>query len=113
MKIPKNDLVVLDIAGNSARVMCDDPEMELALGTLGFLRDGELLIRRVKSDADRQDLVHKLIGFNALFASGRDWSPSELMDFYREQGMVTLGYRVITWLDPEHYEISKIPDMNS
>lgn len=105
MEMPRDELVVLDIAGSSARVMCDVPETKSALEALGFLREDDQLVRRIIDDTDRQTLVRELIGMNALFAAGRDWSPSELVDFYREQGFISRGYRMITWTNPENYLI--------
>lgn len=83
----------------------DDPARETALVTLGFVREGDQLVRPIADDVDRQMLVRELIGMDALFAAGRDWSPSELVDFYREQGVVVQSYRMITWKGPDHYVI--------
>lgn len=108
MKMPKGEIVVLDIAGSSARVMCDAPELESALTALFFVPEGDQLVRKIADDADRRALVGKLIDMKALFAAGRDWSPSELVDFYREQGSISQGYRVITWTNPETYLIAEL-----
>lgn len=48
-----------------------------------------------------------LIGFGALFLDGRDWSPAELVGYYRELGLVSGLYRVITWRNPDDYFVSK------
>ena len=63
------------------------------------------MVRPISDVADRQRLVNALIGLGALFSSGRDWSPAELVDFYREQGTVSTGYRMITWKNPNQYMI--------
>ena len=105
MDIPKDEVVVLDIAGSTARVACDVPQAEQALEALGFLPEGDQLVRKIVDDADRQSLVLELIRMDALFAAGRDWSPSELVDFYREQGIISQGYRTVTWTGPESYLI--------
>lgn len=105
MKIPENELVVLDIAGSYARLQTDDMAREVALTTLGFIRDGDQLVRSISEDIDRRMLVQKLIEMDALFAAGRDWSPAELVDYYREEGVVLQGYRMITWKGPDAYII--------
>lgn len=105
MKMPNNEIVVLDIAGGNARVACDSPALESNLSALGFQLEGDQYVRKIADDADRQSLVRKLIDMNALFAGGRDWSPSELVEFYREQGFVSQLYRMITWTSPENYMV--------
>lgn len=105
MKTPKGEVIVLDIAGNTARLMCDAPQAAGALEALGFLAESDHLTRKIIDDADRQTLAGNLIRMNVLFASGRDWSPSELVDFYKEQGLISQGYRTVTWTGPESYFI--------
>ncbi len=105
MKMPENELVILDIAGNHARLQTDNMARETKLTTLGFVRDGGQLVRPIADDIDRKMLVQKLVEMDALFAAGRDWSPAELVDFYREEGIVAQGYRMITWKGPDAYVI--------
>jgi hypothetical protein len=72
---------------------------------LGFtFHDGQLQ-RPINDSADRVKLVNDLIRLGALFSTGRDWSPAELVDFYREEGKITASYRRITWSGPDQYEI--------
>jgi len=106
MDMPKNELVVLDIAGKRARVKCDLKNIEPILSFLGFVREGDQMVREITDDLDRQGLVRELIALDALFAAGRDWSPSELVDYYREQGLVSQSYRVVTWKSPACYVIT-------
>lgn len=105
MSMPNKELVVLDIAGSRAQIWSDDLARESALLALGFTREGEQLVRPIKDDADRQFLVRELIGMDALFSAGRDWSPAELVDFYREKGFITQSYRMISWKSPQQYLI--------
>lgn len=106
MSIINGEIVVLDIAGNSARVACGKPDAEASLSALGFLLEGDQMVRPIADLADRQKLVGALIKLGALFAGGRDWSPAELVDFYREQGAILTGYRMITWRNPTQYVIT-------
>lgn len=105
MSIIKDEIIVLDIAGVRARVACDKHESEVALRTLGFMWEGAQMVRPIIDDKDRQNLVRELINLNALFEGGRDWSPSELGDLYRDQGNISTGYRAITWTGPDKYLI--------
>lgn len=91
MQIPKDEVVVLDIAGSTARVACDKPRAEQALEALGFSPEIDQFVREIVDDADRQALVLDLIRMDALFAAGRDWSPSELVDFTESKASFLRG----------------------
>lgn len=106
MNMPKNELVVLDIAGNRARVQCDVSNIKTVLSSLGFVYEDDHMVREIADDSDRQKLVRELITLGGLFTAGRDWSPSELVEYYREQGFVSGSYRVVTWKNPDHYVIT-------
>lgn len=105
MNIVNGQVVVLDIAGGSARVACGRSDAETSLFALGFSMEGNQMVRPILDISDRQKLVGALIELGALFTSGRDWSPAELVDFYREQGDILTGYRMITWKNPNQYVI--------
>jgi len=101
----ENEIVVLDIAGARAKVACGKPSVEASLMALGFVPEGDQLARPISDVVDRQEIVGALIRLGALFASGRDWSPAELVDLYREQGTILTGYRMVTWKNPNQYLI--------
>lgn len=103
MKYPNNRMVVLDIAGQTAIIVCDNLTAETSLLALGFAPDNGRMFRKVADDSDRQLLVQSLIYLGALFSSGRDWSPAELVDFYHQQGIVTDNYQIIIWKGPDDY----------
>src|SRR5476651_853926 len=105
MSAVKDEIIVLDIAGTHARIACEKRSSETALVALGFVHDGEQMVRPILDDADRLNLVIALIQLNALFQGGRDWSPAELMELYRDQGLILKNYRVIIWKSPNLYLI--------
>lgn len=108
MNIPGNEVVVLDIAGTLAKVSCADPKVKAQLSALGFVDEVSMqMARRISDDIDRRGLVLELVKLGALFSGGRDWSPAELMDHYREQGVIAGRYRVITWTSPTQYVVAE------
>jgi hypothetical protein len=105
MKLPEGKIVVLDIAGKRAILVRDGSAEDPRLLQLGFtLHEGQLQ-RPINDSADREKLINDLIDLGALFSTGRDWSPAELVEFYREQGKVATSYLRITWTAPDQYEI--------
>jgi hypothetical protein len=105
MNSPKDEIVVLDIAGARAVATCGSPGVEASLTALGFTVQDDKLQRPIANVTDREKLVNALINLGALFASGRDWSPADVVGFYREQGAVKTGYRRISWTKPDQYVI--------
>lgn len=103
MNLPENEIIVLDIAGEYARIACDDQKNREALERIGFVLGKDQMIRPIADVSDRQELVRILINLSAIFSGGRDWSPAEIVDLYREQGVVSTGYRKIVWKNPEQY----------
>lgn len=105
MKLPEDEIVVLDIAGRRAVVVRNGSGADPRLLRLGFgLQEGQLR-RPISDSTDRERLVKDLISLGALFSSGRDLSPAELVEFYLEQGKLVTPYRRITWTAPDKYEI--------
>lgn len=59
-------------------------------------------------DADRQQLILRLIDMDALFSYGRDWCPSALVSLYVKQGIIKKSYKVIAWRGPGDYQINTV-----
>ncbi|WP_244130873.1 hypothetical protein [Burkholderia pyrrocinia] len=77
------------------------------LTQLGFVRQSDRWERAIADDTDRQALVAALVDLDALFSSGRDWSPQALVEYYREIGVVRRGYRSVAWREPTQYVIEQ------
>ena len=103
--LPENEIIVLDLAGNHARIACTSPVDISALNALGFQAEGDQLVKAVSGVAERQKLVHELIKLHAVFSVGKDWSPAELLQYYRQQGVVHESYRVISWKGQDNFQI--------
>lgn len=101
---PANELVVVDIAGSTARIQCDESK-EDELRNLGFEQVQGVWVKNIVDSDERIALISELIRIGAIFSEGRDWSPAELVQMYVEQGVVHGSYRTIRWLDPKNYQI--------
>lgn len=104
--IPDNEILVRDIAGDRALVQTNCRRKKRDLSRLGFTEKDGYLNRTIADTDDRRRLLESLIDLDALFSYGRDWCPSELVEYYRELGLIDRPFRVIAWRDPEHYTIS-------
>jgi hypothetical protein len=107
-RMPELAVVVLDIAGTCAKVKVEGSEKISALTKLGFMSKNGEYERPISSMEDREALVKNLIALGSLFSGGRDWSPADVVDYFRAQGRVSTGYRKIEWADPYTYFILEV-----
>lgn len=101
-----DEIIVMDIAGTSAIIACENPKRQIELVDLGFIKEQSNFTRKIIDKLDRLNICRELVNKNALFSSGKDWSPAELLALYREQGFITSPYRVIHWKGQEKYTIT-------
>ncbi|CAB3772062.1 hypothetical protein B7G54_23285 [Burkholderia puraquae] len=107
MKVPANEMLVLDIAGHVAVVVTDVAAVADVLMRLGFAPHGDRWERTIADDHDRRALVAALVDLDALFSAGCDWSPQALVEYYREIGVIRNDYRSIAWRGPAQYVIER------
>jgi hypothetical protein len=107
-KMPGMAVVVLDIAGAYAKIKIEGSKNIPALTQLGFVSKNGEYERPISSMEDREALVKNFIALGSLFSGGRDWSPSEVVDYFRAQGRVNTGYRKIEWVSPDKYFILEV-----
>ena len=104
--ILKDSSVVTDIAGDYTQVKTKNPTIAFQLVKFGFkLNEHGSFEKNNLDQEDRLRTIKNLISINAIFSAGRDWSPEEVLDFYREQNLLNEPYRVISWKDLNNYEI--------
>lgn len=106
--MPELAVIVLDIAGACAKVKIEGSANIPALTQLGFVSKNGEYERPISSMEDRETLVKNLIALGSLFSGGRDWSPAEVVDYFRERGRVNTGYRKIEWANPDTYFILEV-----
>lgn len=106
--MPQDEVVVLALAGDTAKLICTKPSAIAVLTTIGFVTHGNHMETPIKDDAGRKRLVKQLIGLGAIFSGGAGWSPAELLSYYREQEAIIEPYRMIVWRSPHDYLIETI-----
>lgn len=107
--MPDGEVVVLDLAGQVASLVCLNPAIEPALCALGFVGVSMHMRRPITDDADRKQVAEMLIRLDVLFAEGTGWSPAELLCSYRERNVIAGAYRTISWLGPSEFRIRHQP----
>ena len=104
--IANDEIVVLDIAGDRARVATGDAQLAGKLLLMGFAIDGDQFVMKLESVEARVSLVNKFIELGAIFSEGAGWSPAEILVDLCEKGLVKGPYRVVSWTGQGQYRIS-------
>ena len=109
MLMPTGTIVVSEIAGKRALLKLNNSDggVIATLTSMGFVWDGPNLTKPIMDKTEREELVRKLILLKALFAGGPDWSPAQLVEYYREQGLVNGSFLRIAWKSPDEYLIAE------
>jgi hypothetical protein len=73
------------------------------LKQLGFTEETNLnFVCSISYPDERSKLFEKLRECAFAFSAGREWSPSELFEFFRDQGQLSGSYIRIAWIDSTH-----------
>ncbi|MCU1795200.1 hypothetical protein [Pectobacterium polaris] len=105
--IPDNSIVVSDIATNTIKLRVQGNDSVKEVEVLGFLASGQFMVKTIKNESEKLELIKSLAKVDALFLFGYGWYPSEVMDFYKEKNAYIGKYKVISWSDPNNYNIEE------
>lgn len=101
--------VVTEIAGERAVVKTENNIIASKLLNLGFnINEYGCLEKKNLNQDSRISNIEQLIDLDAIFSSGKDWSPEDLLSYYKELGLLNKSYKVIAWKDKDNYLIRVI-----
>lgn len=104
----KDKVVVTELAGNNILIANDNDNFKSMLFSFGFEKVGRYFSISISMrDVDKRAyLIQKLIEIGALFSAGKDWSPSEIVGYYREKGLIEGHYFEISWRNKQDFNIT-------
>lgn len=89
------------------RVIACTPAGTSCLKQLGFAEDGESeFVLTINAEFDLAHLFELLRSSEFAFSGGREWSPSELFEYFRDQGKISGNYIRITWINSSHTNLA-------
>ena len=88
----KDKVVAIELAGNNILIANDNDNFKNELISIGFEK--------------RAVLFQKLIEIGTLFSNGKDWSPSEIVRYYRDKGLIRGDYLRIAWRNKQDFNIT-------
>ncbi|MDE1481090.1 hypothetical protein [Xenorhabdus bovienii] len=124
--LPENSIIVRYMATNSIILAISKNENDLVnkMKLLGFslisnetrelhYSDVPLYVNfmelLVDNEEDKIKIVKELIKEGALFSYGKEWSPEEVMDYWKkDKGIELEKYKTIGWYGPEKYLIREV-----
>jgi len=103
----KNKIIVKRMSESDILVENTNDNFIKELTSMGFSKLGQYysLNIPVKETDKRIDLIKKLIKIDAVFSYGREWSPSEFIDYYNEIGLLKCKCYRIFWKKKDDFYI--------
>ncbi|MEG2359413.1 hypothetical protein [Acinetobacter sp.] len=98
--------IVTELAGDRVAVKTENLFLAAQLISIGFrINESSTFNLAIRDEDHRLSVIDILIELGALFSSGRDWSPEELVRYYVELGEINKKFKVISWRNPHGYTI--------
>lgn len=93
--------------GSYVRLKLLDTELKNTLLDLGFSQETNVDEYKISSSDDdiKANIFAQLRTLKICFTHGREWCPAEVFKHLRDIGLLSGGFRVITWTDPGRYVV--------
>ncbi len=103
----KSYILIHELAGLRIVAQCKDLKLQQLLTSLGFIKEqNDFFIKKVNTEQQRIHIIKNLMqNYQVLFADGQDWSPAQLILYYRDQGIIDGKIKIISWLNQHKYKI--------
>ena len=90
--------------------LLDDAFLEQLL-TLGFSSVGDARLNTFSKSVPEQNAKVKVLvdlrDYGVCFSGGAAWSPSEVFEYLRDQGLLIGSYRRVEWSGPGRFTITE------
>ena len=103
----KSYILIHELAGSRIVGQCEDLKLQRLLTSLGFIKEqNDFFIKKVDTEQQRIHIIKNLMqNYQVLFADGQDWSPAQLILYYRDQGIIKGKIKIISWQNQHKYKI--------
>ena len=104
----KDKVVAIELAGNNILIANNNDNFKNELISLGFEKVEPYYSISIPVDdvEKRAVLFQKLMELGTLFSNGKDWSPSEIVRYYRDKGLIKGDYLRIAWRNKQDFDIT-------
>lgn len=104
----KDKVVAIELAGNNILLVNDNDNFKNELICLGFEKVEPYYSISIPTDdvEKRAALFQMLMEIGTLFSDDKDWSPSEIVRYYRDIGLIKGDYLRIAWRNKQDFDIT-------
>lgn len=106
-KIPNDSIIVVDISSKAIEIVASNNGLMDEMKSLGFIHFNDYLSFHFINEDEKKKIIKMLINKGALFSFGYGWYPSEVMAYYKENGVDFGPYKIISWRDKNTYHIEE------
>ncbi|WP_445493707.1 hypothetical protein [Photorhabdus sp. SF281] len=78
-----------------------------SLESIGFKKENGYYEIKFNNEEEKIKILKELNDMGAFFSFGYGWYPSEVMAYLKGQGKIDFRYKVISWKNPNEFEISE------
>ncbi|ACX90030.1 conserved hypothetical protein [Pectobacterium parmentieri WPP163] len=103
--MPNNAIIVIDISNDVLKLKVFGDSLKEKVKSLGFNYSNEFMVKKVVDEKEKIIIINELVKMDALFSFGYGWYPSEVMAYYKCNGVYSGKYKVISWTSPSEYNI--------
>jgi hypothetical protein len=96
--------------GKQVRVYSVNSSLDSELISLGFKHDQELsmYVKDTANLSTKAALFARLRDLDVCFSDGKEWCPSELFEYFREQNLLHGKFKRVSWTAPNSYRIIEV-----
>ena len=103
------DAYVVKADSRQVRVKTVNNATHPELTKLGFSFDASLssYVKDTTGVPEKAQLLTQLRDAGICFSAGREWCPSEVFEYFREQNLVAGKYKRVSWSAPKNFTIQE------
>lgn len=103
------DAYVAKADGKQIRICSMSGALDSRLKVLGFTSDPGLsaYVKDVSDISQKAKIFSALRDEGVAFSDGREWCPSELFEYFREQNLLSGKFKRVSWQDPQNFSVTE------
>ena len=94
--------------GDSIRVRIMDNALDSSLRAIGFSNAAEkdVYILQVADNKQKAKVFDELRSLGVAFSAGKEWCPSEVFEYLRDEQLLSGKYLRVAWTQPGQYMLT-------
>lgn len=104
------DAYVSKADGQQVKILAINNTLVEQLEVLGFLFDpvSSMYVKDVVNMTEKARLFSTLRDIGVCFSDGKEWCPSELFEYFRENKLLDGKFKRVSWSGPDIFTIKEV-----